>query len=102
MTITRFGSAALVFSLSTFTSFSTTDVRATEAGPQSRSSQSSTDLDSADIQRALDAVYPALVRIHVVSEDGGEGRMQKSRGSGSGTIISACNLESEAILGCDK
>lgn len=40
-----------------------------------------------DIQPALDAVYPALVRIHVVSENGGGGRMQKNRGSGSGTII---------------
>lgn len=40
-----------------------------------------------DIQPALDAVYPALVRIHVVSENGGDGRMQKNRGSGSGTII---------------
>jgi serine protease Do len=40
-----------------------------------------------DIQPALDAVYPALVRIHVVSENGNAGRMQKNRGSGSGTII---------------
>ena len=40
-----------------------------------------------DIQHALDAVYPALVRIHVVSENGGGGRMQKNRGSGSGSII---------------
>lgn len=40
-----------------------------------------------DIQPALDAVYPALVRIHVVSENGSAGRMQKNRGSGSGTII---------------
>ncbi|NQX01472.1 PDZ domain-containing protein, partial [bacterium] len=34
------------------------------------------------------AVYPALVRIHVVAEEGGGGRMQKGRASGSGTIIS--------------
>jgi serine protease Do len=40
-----------------------------------------------EIQTALDAVYPALVRIHVVSENGNSGRMQKNRGSGSGTII---------------
>jgi serine protease Do len=40
-----------------------------------------------EMQPALDAVYPALVRIHVVSESGGGGRMQKNRGSGSGTII---------------
>jgi serine protease Do len=40
------------------------------------------------IEAAVLAVYPALVRIHVVSEQGGAGRMQKGRGSGSGTIIS--------------
>lgn len=40
------------------------------------------------IEAAVQAVYPALVRIHVVSEKGGAGRMQKGRGSGSGTIIS--------------
>jgi serine protease Do len=47
-------------------------------------------LRSADpeIQRAVDAVYPALVRIHVVYEQGSEGRMQKRRSSGSGVIIS--------------
>lgn len=41
------------------------------------------------IEAAVQAVYPALVRIHVVAEEGGEGRMQKQRASGSGTIISA-------------
>lgn len=40
------------------------------------------------IDLAVQAVYPALVRIHVVSEQGSGGRMQKSQGSGSGTIIS--------------
>ena len=40
------------------------------------------------IEAAVQAVYPALVRIHVVSEEGGDGRMQKGRASGSGTIIS--------------
>ena len=40
------------------------------------------------IEAAVRAVYPALVRIHVVAEQGGAGRMQKGRGSGSGTIIS--------------
>lgn len=39
------------------------------------------------IESAVHAVYPALVRIHVVSEEGGAGRMQKNRGSGSGAII---------------
>ncbi len=40
------------------------------------------------IEAAVAAVYPSLVRIHVVSEAGGAGRMQKQRESGSGTIIS--------------
>ncbi len=40
------------------------------------------------IEAAVQAVYPALVRIHVVFEEGGDGRMQKERASGSGTIIS--------------
>ena len=40
------------------------------------------------VEKAVNAVYPALVRIHVVSENGGSGRMQKGRSSGSGTIIS--------------
>ncbi len=40
------------------------------------------------VDAAVKAVYPALVRIHVVSEEGGSGRMQKGRSSGSGTIIS--------------
>ncbi len=40
------------------------------------------------VEAAVQAVYPALVRIHVVAEEGGAGRMQKGRGSGSGTIIS--------------
>lgn len=40
------------------------------------------------MQEAVEAVYPALVRIHVVSEKGGGGKMRKSRSSGSGTIIS--------------
>ena len=46
------------------------------------------DAQRAAIQRAVDAVYPALVRIHVVLEEGDNGRMQKHRATGSGTIIS--------------
>lgn len=42
---------------------------------------------AADIQPAVDAVYPALVRIHVVTEQGSDGRMSKGRASGSGVII---------------
>ena len=41
-----------------------------------------------NLQRAVQAVYPALVRVHVVVEQGDDGRMQKQRASGSGTIIS--------------
>lgn len=41
----------------------------------------------AEIEPAVKAVYPALVRVHVVVEEGMGGRMRKSRASGSGTII---------------
>jgi len=41
------------------------------------------------IQQAVDKVYPTLVRIDVVMESGGTGRMQKSRSTGSGAIITA-------------
>ena len=40
------------------------------------------------ITKAMTSVFPALVRIHVVMEEGDDGRMKKQRGSGSGTIIS--------------
>jgi len=49
--------------------------------------QSADLLGDPDLQRAVEAVYPALVRIHVVGEQGDEGRMRKRRSSGSGTII---------------
>ena len=78
MTTARFASAALAVSLSTFVSLPTGDAL---AAPRPA-------LNQVEIQRAVDAVYPALVRIHVVSENGSEGRMQKYRASGSGTIIS--------------
>ena len=44
--------------------------------------------DSAQVARAIARVYPALVRVEVVAEDASGGRMEKQRGSGSGTIIS--------------
>lgn len=44
-------------------------------------------LHAEDLSPAVKAVYPSLVRIHVVSENGRGGRMDKSRSSGSGTII---------------
>lgn len=43
---------------------------------------------SADVSEAIRRVYPALVRIYVVMEEGSGGRMKKMQGSGSGTIIS--------------
>src|SRR5438093_9352799 len=55
----------------------------------SRPASAGDDATRAAIQRAVDAVYPALVRIHVVYEEGQSGRMQKNRASGSGTIIDA-------------
>lgn len=52
------------------------------------SSAAQVDGGRAEVEAAVAAVYPALVRIHVVSEEGSEGRMRKSQGTGSGTIIS--------------
>ena len=42
-----------------------------------------------EVSDAILKVYPALVRIYVVMEEGAGGRMRKMQGSGSGTIISA-------------
>ncbi len=53
-----------------------------------RAATSEDDASRDDIDRAVAAVYPALVRIHVVAEEGSEGRMRKLQGIGSGTIIS--------------
>lgn len=41
-----------------------------------------------DISTAIERMYPTLVRIHVVMEEGSGGRMKKQQGSGSGAIIS--------------
>lgn len=43
---------------------------------------------AAEVSDAIRKVFPALVLIHVVMEEGAEGRMKKMEGSGSGTIIS--------------
>ena len=40
------------------------------------------------VTRTVEAVYPAIVRIEVVTEKGSSGRMMKSRATGSGVIIS--------------
>lgn len=42
-----------------------------------------------DVEHAVQAMYPTLVRIHVVSESGRGGRMEKGRSSGSGALIDA-------------
>ncbi|MBT5715703.1 MAG: trypsin-like serine protease, partial [Opitutae bacterium] len=41
------------------------------------------------LAQAVEEVYPAIVRIEVVSEQGSSGRMMKSRATGSGVIVSA-------------
>jgi serine protease Do len=46
-------------------------------------------MPAAEISAAIKNVFPALVRIYVVMEEGADGRMKKMQGSGSGTIISA-------------
>lgn len=79
MSVHRLTSLVLVVSLTTFVGCSSTGIH---------SARRETELNRAEIQPAVDAVYPALVRIHVVSEQGSGGRMRKSRSSGSGTIIS--------------
>ncbi len=44
------------------------------------------------LNSAVDSVYPAIVRIAVVSEKGSGGRMMKSRATGSGVIIDKTGL----------
>lgn len=43
----------------------------------------------AAVDRAIEKVYPALVRIYVVVEKAGGGRMKRMRASGSGAIVSS-------------
>jgi len=40
-----------------------------------------------DVARVVESVYPALVRIYVVVDEPGRGRMRKMRAAGSGAII---------------
>ncbi|WP_193212759.1 PDZ domain-containing protein [Luteolibacter marinus] len=44
---------------------------------------------AAEVSDAIRKVFPALVRIYVVMEEGSDGRMRKMQGSGSGAIISS-------------
>ena len=87
MHFVRFTSTAVVSALAAVAALPAGDARAAAEEPQARLAAGRPDLDHVDIQRAVDAVYPALVRIHVVFENGGDGRMQKARASGSGAII---------------
>lgn len=41
-----------------------------------------------EVSAVMQKVFPALVRIYVVMEEGADGRMKKMQGSGSGAIIS--------------
>ena len=61
---------------------------AAPAAPVAPQSTASTPVDDAAIQKAIDSVYPSLVLIRVLSEEGEDGRMKKVQGSGSGAIIS--------------
>jgi len=45
-------------------------------------------IDAPDVAPAIARMFPTLVRIHVVMEEGSDGRMKKMQGSGSGAIIS--------------
>jgi len=45
-----------------------------------------------ELTDTVNSVYPAIVRIEVVSEKGSGGRMMKSRSTGSGVIISKDGL----------
>jgi serine protease Do len=67
---------------------SNTTVAVHLAGDSSLVAQNRIEVSDAAIQQAVNAVYPALVRIHVVFEEGQQGRMEKKRASGSGAIIS--------------
>jgi serine protease Do len=51
-------------------------------------SQDAAPVPAAEVSDAIKKVYPALVRIYVVMEEGSDGRMKKMQGSGSGAIIS--------------
>jgi serine protease Do len=45
-------------------------------------------IGGAEIETAIQKVYPALVRIYVVVEEPSDGRMERERAAGSGAIIS--------------
>jgi serine protease Do len=54
-----------------------------------RAEATATPPPAAEVEDAIRKMYPALVRIYVVMEEGSDGRMRKMQGSGSGAIISA-------------
>lgn len=77
---------ACVLSLAVGCTEKTTEVTAAPAAPAA----CATTVPEATrlIDHAVDAVYPALVRVGVIMTSPADGRMQKMMGSGSGAIIS--------------
>src|SRR6266851_372269 len=66
-----------------------TPLPAADTPPVNRAGDDVSDAVRAAVDAAIQKVYPALVRIHVVSVDYHGGREVKSQGFGSGAIISA-------------
>ena len=60
-------------------------LRATSPNPPTIASESA---GGAEIEPAIQKVYPALVRIYVVVEEPSDGRMERMQAAGSGAIIS--------------
>jgi len=58
------------------------------AVPAAISPEAAVPAASSDVDAAIERMYPALVRIYVVMEEGADGRMKKMQGAGSGSIIS--------------
>jgi serine protease Do len=84
----RLFDVSLLLAIGGLASCTTTDADPTAGKHATEPATSKAARTDVDIQRAVDAVYPALVRIHVVYEEGQGGRMEKNRASGSGAIIS--------------
>ncbi len=80
MTATTCRSALLVLAFATCQSL--------PAFSQDASHPPAVPVPAPEMSDAIKKVYPALVRIYVVMEEGADGRMKKMQGSGSGAIIS--------------
>jgi len=62
---------------------------AAEESATSKSTEAVETSSRAEIEPAIQKVYPALVRIYVVVEEPEDGRMERARAAGSGVIISS-------------